>query len=81
MSKIYEKYQKLLQNPRYKWIVIAFTFVYAISPIDLIPEFIPVLGLVDDGILIALLVMELTQQAKNNKKQKVVEAKAKKVKS
>ncbi|MBL8515885.1 MAG: DUF1232 domain-containing protein [Betaproteobacteria bacterium] len=34
----------------------AFTAAYALSPIDLIPDFIPVLGLLDDVILVPLMV-------------------------
>lgn len=36
-----------------KWLVIGLV-AYAFSPIDLIPDFIPVLGLVDDMILLPL---------------------------
>lgn len=45
-----------------KWVAIA-VVAYAISPIDLIPDFIPVLGLLDELILVPLgiaLVVRLT---------------------
>ena len=37
-------------------ILIALTLAYALSPIDLIPDFIPVLGWLDDLILLPLLI-------------------------
>jgi uncharacterized membrane protein YkvA (DUF1232 family) len=51
------------QTPRAaKWMAIA-VLAYAISPIDLIPDFIPVIGLLDDLVLVPLgvaLVIKLT---------------------
>ena len=42
------------QTPRSaKWVAIA-VIAYAVSPIDLIPDFIPVLGLLDDLIIVPL---------------------------
>jgi uncharacterized membrane protein YkvA (DUF1232 family) len=44
-------------DPRVPWYVKAFALaiaVYALSPIDLIPDFIPILGLLDEAILLPL---------------------------
>jgi uncharacterized membrane protein YkvA (DUF1232 family) len=45
------------QDPRVSWIarvVVACVVGYALSPIDLIPDFIPIVGYLDDLILIPL---------------------------
>lgn len=47
------------QDEQTRWTVkllIGFTIAYALSPIDLIPDFIPVLGYLDDLILLPLLI-------------------------
>jgi len=44
-----------VQDPRVGWpsrLLIIFVLGYALSPIDLIPDFIPILGMVDDVILL-----------------------------
>ena len=56
MSEVYALY--LARNdPRIPWYakaVIVLTVLYALSPIDLIPDFIPVFGYLDDLIIIPL---------------------------
>src|SRR5436189_4049961 len=45
------------RDPRVPWYAKALAFAvaaYALSPIDLIPDFIPVLGYLDDAILVPL---------------------------
>jgi uncharacterized membrane protein YkvA (DUF1232 family) len=45
------------RDPRTPWYaraVVAAVAAYALSPIDLIPDFIPVLGLLDDAVLLPL---------------------------
>ena len=45
------------RDPRVPWpakLVAALTVAYALSPIDLIPDFIPVLGYLDDLVLVPL---------------------------
>ena len=44
------------KTPWYAKIFAAITVVYALSPIDFIPDFIPVLGYLDDLILLPMLV-------------------------
>jgi uncharacterized membrane protein YkvA (DUF1232 family) len=48
------------RDPRTPWYVKAFAAgiaAYALSPIDLIPDFIPVLGLLDDIVLLPLAIV------------------------
>lgn len=48
-----------LKDPRTPWhakALAAFVVAYALSPIDLIPDFIPVLGYLDDVILLPVLI-------------------------
>jgi len=48
-----------IRDPRTPWYAKALaiaTVAYAVSPIDLIPDFIPVLGFVDDAILLPALI-------------------------
>lgn len=60
---------KLLRHPDTPWppkIVALLVLAYALSPIDLIPDFIPVLGLLDDVLLLPLgiaLAVKLTPPA------------------
>ena len=44
------------KTPWYAKVFAALTVVYALSPIDLVPDFIPVLGYLDDLIILPLLV-------------------------
>ena len=51
------------ETPRLAKVVAVLVLAYALSPIDLIPDFIPVLGLLDDVVLLPLgiaLVVKLT---------------------
>ena len=47
---------KAKETPWYAKVCAAITVAYALSPVDLVPDFIPVLGYLDDVILLPLLV-------------------------
>lgn len=47
---------KSKETPWYAKVVAAITVAYALSPIDFVPDFIPVLGYLDDVILLPCLV-------------------------
>jgi uncharacterized membrane protein YkvA (DUF1232 family) len=52
------------RDPRTPWIarlVVALVAAYALSPIDLIPDFIPVVGLLDDLVVVPLGIMVAVQ--------------------
>lgn len=44
------------RTPWYAKVVVAITVGYAFSPIDLIPDFIPIFGFLDDAILLPVLI-------------------------
>jgi uncharacterized membrane protein YkvA (DUF1232 family) len=51
----------LIRKPKYRWWVIMGTIVYLVSPIDIAPDFIPVVGQIDDLVLLTLLVSEVSK--------------------
>jgi uncharacterized membrane protein YkvA (DUF1232 family) len=64
IQSIYNWYRGLLRNPKYRWWVIGASVVYIVSPIDISPDVFPIVGWLDDGIVISLLVAEVAQLAK-----------------
>ena len=54
-------YRNLIRNSKYRWLVIAGSLIYLVSPIDLLPDVIPVVGQIDDVVVMTLLVSELSQ--------------------
>ena len=60
IQSVYAWYRNLLQNPKYRWWVILGTLVYILSPIDIAPDFIPIVGEIDDVFLLTLLVTEVS---------------------
>jgi uncharacterized membrane protein YkvA (DUF1232 family) len=56
-------YRQLLRHPKFGiWIVLA-SLLYLADPFDVAPDFVPVVGWLDDGVVASLLVAELSQTA------------------
>lgn len=58
---IYGWYRNLIRNPKYRWWVILGTVAYLLSPIDILPDVIPVIGQIDDAVIVTALVAEMSQ--------------------
>ena len=61
IQAFYDWYRNTLRHTKYRWLVIAGTLLYLFSPIDISPDFIPVVGWLDDGLIVTLLVTEMSQ--------------------
>ena len=59
--------RQLIRNPRTRVITIAAIVLYLISPLDFMPDFIPVVGWIDDAVLASILFAELANIIKARK--------------
>lgn len=59
--KLYDWYRNTIRNSKYRWLIILGTLAYLLSPIDLLPDVIPGIGQIDDGLLLTLLIAEVSQ--------------------
>ncbi|MEC4816594.1 MAG: DUF1232 domain-containing protein [Scytonema sp. PMC 1069.18] len=53
--------RKVLRNPKYRFLAIVAGLFYLISPLDISPDIIPILGWVDDGLIASFVVAEASQ--------------------
>ncbi len=58
---IYNLYCTALHHPKYRWVVIFGTLFYLLSPLDISPDLIPLLGQIDDIALMMLLITGLSE--------------------
>ncbi|MGF1478971.1 MAG: YkvA family protein [Cyanophyceae cyanobacterium] len=61
VKSVYSWYRNLLRNPQYRWWAIIGTLVYLISPVDVIPDIIPIAGQLDDLMILTLFMTEVSQ--------------------
>lgn len=58
---MYDWYRNTIRNPKYRWWIIAGTLAYLFMPFDFLPDFIPIIGQLDDAVLVTLLFAEVSQ--------------------
>jgi uncharacterized membrane protein YkvA (DUF1232 family) len=56
IALISKLYRSVLRNPKYRWPLILGSLLYLISPFDISPDFIPILGQLDDVALLFLFI-------------------------
>ena len=61
IQSLYTWYRNTIRNPKYCWWVILGTLAYVLSPFDISPDFLPVVGQIDDIAIVTLLVAEVSQ--------------------
>ncbi|BAC08416.1 YkvA family protein [Thermosynechococcus vestitus] len=61
MSGFYNWYRKLLRHPKYRWFIIAASLIYLLSPLDIFPDLVPIVGQLDDVTVMVILASELVQ--------------------
>ncbi|MEM7772848.1 MAG: YkvA family protein [Cyanobacteria bacterium P01_A01_bin.37] len=57
----YNWYRRTLRNTKYSWLIVLATLGYLFIPFDVAPDFIPIIGWIDDGVVVTLLVAEVSQ--------------------
>lgn len=61
IQSLYNWYRNTIRNPKYRWWMILGTLLYVFSPFDIAPDFLPIIGQIDDVVVLTLLVSEVSQ--------------------
>lgn len=63
IQSVYNWYRDTIRNPKYRWWIILGTMAYLVSPIDIAPDFLPIIGQIDDVAIAVLLISEISQMS------------------
>ncbi|MBF2056677.1 MAG: DUF1232 domain-containing protein [Cyanobacterium sp. T60_A2020_053] len=68
---LYGWYRNTIRNPRYRLWIILGTFAYLLSPLDISPDIFPIVGQIDDFVVVSIMLSEISQLIlSGSKKQK-----------
>jgi uncharacterized membrane protein YkvA (DUF1232 family) len=76
LESVYSWYRNTLRNPQYRWWIVGGTLVYLLSPFDILPDFFPIIGEIDDIAIVTLLFAEISQIVVERLKQRQPESNA-----
>jgi uncharacterized membrane protein YkvA (DUF1232 family) len=74
LESLYSWYRNTLRNPQYRWWIVGGTLVYLLSPFDILPDFFPIIGEIDDVAIVTLLFAEISQIVVERLKQRQPES-------
>jgi uncharacterized membrane protein YkvA (DUF1232 family) len=61
IQPLYDLYRKALRHSQWRWVIVLASLVYLVSPVDLSTDLLPVVGWLDDGVIVTILLSELSQ--------------------
>lgn len=68
VESFYNWYSNQVRNPKYRWLIVLGTIAYLFSPLDISPDVFPIIGWIDDGVVLTLLTTELSRLALDYRK-------------
>lgn len=67
-------YRATLRHPKYRWVIVLGSLLYLASPVDLATDVVPILGWLDDGVIVTILVTEMSQLLLEQRKERQAQA-------
>jgi uncharacterized membrane protein YkvA (DUF1232 family) len=65
---IFKWYRNTIRHPKWGlWLILA-SLVYLVDPFDALPDFLPIVGMIDDGLIATVLVSEVSQMVSDRRK-------------
>ena len=61
ITSLYNWYSNTIRNPKYRWWIVFGTLAYLVSPFDIAPDLIPIVGQIDDLVIVTILITELSK--------------------
>lgn len=67
---LYNWYRATLRNSKYRWVIVLGSLLYLVSPLDLATDVVPIIGWLDDGVIVTVLVTEVSQLLLEQRKER-----------